>query len=147
MMQRILAIVVVALLAVPWPARPCSCGETSLRESLEDAEAVFAGKVIRLEVLGTENGVDTIRATLQPLEVVKGSLSKEVELLTDNGCCYCSFGFLIGQRYLIFANKHDGVLSTSICTRSGRFDADHVEADLKALGLERLLAKPGKSGG
>jgi hypothetical protein len=65
MKQRILMLVVVAGLAVPWPAMPCRCMPTFLKESLEKYDAVFVGKVVRLEVLRSQNGVDTVRGSLE----------------------------------------------------------------------------------
>ena len=138
MLPRIFVLAVIASLLAPWPASPCSCREFTLKESLDRSDAVFVGKVIRLEPLG----VWSFRAILKPVEVVKGSLPGEVEFVTGVEVP-CSFGFDLAETYLVFANRNDGVLNTSGCSRNGKLK--NVIEDLKALGLERLLTNSGTS--
>jgi hypothetical protein len=146
MILRALVLVVVASLAAPWPAIPCSCLKGTLKGALEGSDAVFVGKVIRLEVLRRENGVDNVRAVLEPLEVVKGSLPREVAFVTNNCFCGdCSFWFNLRETYLIFARDFGGTLTTNACSRSRRIK--DAPDDIKALGLERFLTHRGQSGG
>ena len=126
------------------PAFGCSCIDLSLEQAIERSDAVFVGKVIRLEVLRTEGQVDTVRATLAPLRVVKGSIPREVEFTTNDGCCYCAFWFEIAATYLIFATGSDGHLETSTCSRSAKV-LDAAD-DMRALGLEDLLPDPNQPG-
>ena len=92
------------------------------------------GKVIKLEVIGTENGVDTIEATIIPGETFKGEPAASVQFVTDNGCCYCSYEFEIAKEYLFFASERDGYFRTSACSRSALVAA--AEEDLKVLRAE-----------
>jgi hypothetical protein len=152
MIQRVLMLIVIGSLVASWPAISCSCVTGTLKGDLEGSYAVFVGKVTRVEILHSDGVIDlirairdplrpgesvTARAVLEPLEVVKGTLPKEVEFVTDNGCCDCSFWFDVGETYLIFARGNGGNLTTSACSRSGRLI--DVTDDLKALGLERFL--------
>jgi hypothetical protein len=75
---------------------------------------------------------DDIRATVETKEIIKGQPGRVVEFLTDNGCCYCSFGFEIAEEYLLFAKQEeDGTYRTSICSRSRKLV--EAAADLKRL--------------
>jgi hypothetical protein len=95
------------------------------------------GKVVELKVVGTDDGIDTIEALIVPEEVFKGSVGRTVTFVTDNGCCYCSYGFEIAATYLLYASEQDGVFHTGACSRSVLVGA--AEDDLKALrrGLEQ----------
>ena len=137
MKHRIIVFAVVVSLAAPWLAMSCSCIETSLQEALDAYDAVFVGKVIRLEFLRNQEGIDIVRATLKPLEVVKGAVPSEVEFVVSNGCCYCDYWFDIAETYLIFARSNGNSWDTDACSRSGKIK--DVANDLKALGLERLI--------
>ncbi|HYH44545.1 MAG TPA: hypothetical protein VEG34_02590 [Thermoanaerobaculia bacterium] len=126
-------------------AEACSCAEVSLAEAIAKYDAVFVGKVVKLEVTRDRDArphddirVDDIRATVETREIIKGQPGKVVEFSTDNGCCYCSFGFEIAEEYLLFAKEaKDGTYSTSLCSRSRKLV--EAAADLKTLGIERPL--------
>jgi Tissue inhibitor of metalloproteinase len=126
-------------------AEACSCGKVSLAEAIAKYDAVFVGKVVKLEVTRDRdarpldgNPADDIRATVATREIIKGQPGKVVEFSTDNGCCYCSFGFEIAEEYLLFAKKEeDGTYFTSVCSRSRMLV--EAAADLKTLGIERPL--------
>ncbi|HEX6098825.1 MAG TPA: hypothetical protein VF432_21095 [Thermoanaerobaculia bacterium] len=99
----------------------CSCAETPLIEQIDDAPLIFTGKVVRLEVTGMDQGVNLITATVRIEEQFKGGpLDATVEFSTSDGCCYCAFGFDIGQTYLLFAypTEEKDALHTSMCTPS-----------------------------
>jgi hypothetical protein len=133
MKPRVFVFLAVASLLISQPVMCCSCVETTLKEMLESSDAVFVGKVIRLE----DFGFDTIRVVLQPLRVVKGLSPKEIELVELSHCCFCGVGFDIGETYLVFASLYEGNLVTSTCNRSGKLR--DVTEDLKALGLEGFV--------
>ncbi|MBZ0090394.1 MAG: hypothetical protein K8H90_08465 [Thermoanaerobaculia bacterium] len=132
-MRRLRNLVALAALlgSSPDMAFGCSCGEQTLDEAFARAQFVFVGKVVRLEVVATLDGVDSIRASVAPSEVFKGAVGSSVEFATDNGCCYCSYDFEIAQEYLLFATEREGLFSTSACSRSELVDAS--QADLRAL--------------
>jgi hypothetical protein len=137
--MRTSAIVVFALLSLlslPGVSHACSCIESTLEERMETYDAVFVGKVVRLEILDTTEGVDLVLATLAPVEVVKGDLAHEVEILASNGCCYCAPWFDIAETYLVFARVEGAELITSSCV--GGLVREHVD-ELRALGLEELV--------
>jgi hypothetical protein len=118
----------------------CSCIELTAKENFEAADAVLIGKVIRLEVTKEHQGVNTIEATVRVIEVRKGKVvaGQEVTFVTDDGCCYCSYGYEIAGTYLLYAYPAETRWSTSTCTRSGLITKPEVKADLKELGFTTL---------
>jgi len=120
-------------------AEACECSGISLAEALARYDAVFIGKVMKLEVTKDRDApppekfpADGIRATVETKEIIKGQPGRVVEFSTDNGCCYCSFGFEIAEEYLLFAEQEeDGTYRTSICSRSRKLV--EATADLKRL--------------
>jgi hypothetical protein len=126
----------------------CVCfGPPTPEEALEESAMVFLGTVVRLEAIAPDepgetriiNGQTwpdpydfyTRRALLRLERFWKGPRSPIVVLETGlfNSC---AFDFDIGRRYLVYVHESDGALSTSICTRTKRFNI-HIE-DLKVLG-------------
>ena len=140
MSKRVLVWTLVAIVAGSASSFACSCVDRTLEEKFDDADAVFVGKVVRVEIIDEgEHGVDIVRATLTPLETVKGWVPREVEFVTSNGCCYCAPWFDIAVTYLVFATGEGGELDTSLCAGGGR--TDRHQEDLKALGLERYVTE------
>ena len=139
-MPRILATGVVVFLLGAVPAVCCSCFPTTLAERVEVADAVFVGKVIKLEIIETRAHADTARATVQTLEVVKGAVPEEVEFVVSNGCCYCDWWFDLAVNYLIFARGDGAELSTGVCEGTGT--VRERREDLEVLGLAHLLPDP-----
>jgi len=139
--------VVLLTAASAQPVWGCSCAKSTAAAKLEHADVVLVGKVIRLEVVGSnEFGADLIDATLKVLDVVKGDLQENVVVRTSNGCCYCDIQFRKSGEYLVYAKfgaSNTGLtdkshLGTSICS-SGTVD-DRQE-ELKELGLSQHLWK------
>lgn len=131
MRRTVLALALAAVTLQPAAGRACSCLDLTLDEVLAQVDAVFVGKVTRLEIVGSRDGVDLIRAVVRTGEVFQGEVPAEVELATSNGCCYCSFEFEIAKEYLLFADEEDGHYRTSECWRSDLVGAR--EADLAEL--------------
>jgi len=111
----------------------CSCAEITLEESMKFWDDVLVGKVIRLEVIREHDGVNTIAASVEVKKAVKGDLASIITFITDDGCCYCSYRFDIGETYLLFAKPWQGSYQTNGCSRSK--PVREATADLKALGL------------
>lgn len=132
-------IVIIVLLAGP-AANACSCAGTSAPcESYGTASAVFAGTVIGERTSerpkqGDRTEIDwTPRAVKFSVEqAFSGVTGTEVEVFTGRGGGDCGVGFRMGQRYLVYAYRHENKLSTSICTRTRLFS--QATEDLAFLG-------------
>ncbi|HEX2833135.1 MAG TPA: hypothetical protein VHW00_08975 [Thermoanaerobaculia bacterium] len=136
-MRAALTLLLTLLLAPA--ALACSCAETTAKENFANAAAVLTGKVVKLEVIREENGVNTIEAKVRVIESRKGGLvtSELLTFVTSDGCCYCSFEYTIGATYLLYAYRADDHWSTSACTRSGIVGRGETNKDLEELGFSR----------
>lgn len=143
MVKRLtLATVAALLFLLPSQSQACSCSRQTLEEALGSYDVVFVGTVMKLEVVDEKDDVHLIRATVRPELDIIGRLGEEVEFSTDDGCCYCSFGFEIAETYLFFANyRRDSpdLLATSTCSRTSPVGGEQGRADLIALGLDHFV--------
>lgn len=103
----------------------CSCGpETDALLAMEQADAVFAGRIVGLALIPDEDpaiGVsfETLKVTVAVHSLWKGEALEETILFTGYTCCVCGFLFQLGEEYLIYATADDdGTLRTSICSRT-----------------------------
>jgi hypothetical protein len=112
------AIGVAVFLYAASAAYACSCGELTLPKEVAQTDAIFTGRVTKLEVVKVTDGVSTIEATVIPDRVFKGDVPKTVVFTTSDGCCYCAPSFAIAAKYVFFAYVSKGELVTSTCTRT-----------------------------
>lgn len=113
----------------------CSCSFGSLRSAFSSANAVFIGKVNKIETLdkasvalilkesgtlkplknpGWEKSMRKVRGvTLEVVEPFKGATEKTFILTTEiyNGGGNCGIPFKVGESYLVFAYKTESRLS------------------------------------
>ena len=114
-------------------ALACSCGEPpGLWESVEDATAVFAGRVVALESRGNTFAVDV---TFAVSRVWKGPAAPELVAYTRSlGAGDCGYPLELEEEYLVYA--YDEALEIWLCTRTTRLM--YAEYDLEALGEGRV---------
>lgn len=141
MRSRILTVVpllgLVAALAalLPCTAFACSCAQPGPPdEALNDATAVFAGRVVSVvEAPRGGQGLPISRQVrLEVSQLWKGPDATLIEVVTGQGDGDCGIGFQAGSEYLVYARTADGFLYTGLCSRTARLDA--AGADLAALG-------------
>ncbi len=139
------ALALVALL--PVAASACSCASLPDPETaLDQASAVFVGRVIALELVPAE-GVDPqmsfvpedLIATFvvssmwkYPGDTPMSEDSMRISVRTAFTCCACGYLFTLGDTYLVYANGENDQLRTSICTRTALYD--ETGEDLSTLG-------------
>ena len=117
-------LIVVFLIVASVAAAACSCGpEADIEQALGDAAAVFAGRVIALELVPDPNpavgiSMEQLRVTVSVHSTWKGEIENLATVTTAFTCCVCGFRFEIGEEYLIYAYRQDGVYRTSICDRT-----------------------------
>lgn len=112
------------------PARACDCDVPGVKESIEQAAAIFSGEVVKLERLKDQS----LRATIKVASAWKGEVGKSVEVTTAPDGGVCGYDFREGESYLVYARKErdSDDLTTDICTRTRTLR--EAEEDLKALG-------------
>lgn len=134
-------LVLCLIVSVPFiGASACSCvPQSDIWHALEQADAVFAGRVVSLALVNRHSDDPTVSFAAEDLEVTiavhsqwKGDVPFCTTLYTTFTCCTCGFDFEIGEAFLIYAYEDNGLLRTSTCTRTKRL-LDAAE-DLVVLG-------------
>lgn len=89
------------------PAFACSCVGGSVKDDFRGANAVFTGRVTKIEVVDPmPNGHDrTMIVSFQVSAFWKGVSSQPVMVKTHTLGSNCGFPFQVGQEYLVFAAK------------------------------------------
>lgn len=103
---------VLCLFVISGTGRACTCPPAgSPTEELGHAAAVFLGRVIAIE---THSG-DT-RVTMEVEHSWKGVESDTIEIHTSDGDC--GYLFVSGAEYVVYADRVNGALVTSQCSRT-----------------------------
>lgn len=124
----------------------CSCVQPPpVQNALDDASAVFSGKVVDIEeqtpvsrfisdILTTfsddEPDFPQKTVVLEVTSTWKGVSTSQITVKTGLGGGDCGFEFAVGQTYLVYAHGDD--LHTSVCTRTTELSA--ANEDLSVLG-------------
>jgi hypothetical protein len=111
-----------ALLLAPAPLYACTCITVPPKTAFKQAEAVFLGEVLSYE--------DTV-ARMRVVEWFKGP-KENVEVTTGRDSASCGYGGLaVGSRHLVYAQRFEGQLLVSLCSRSRA--ETHAACDLRYL--------------
>jgi hypothetical protein len=145
----LLGLALVVLLVVANTSYACQCmsGESPCA-AFGKASAVFVGTVTGVKV-STRSRDDARKEIDWTPKTVKFSVEQsflgvegaEVDVATGMGGGDCGYGFVTGQRYLVYAYRstHDDRLMTSICTNTKPYEK--ANQDLQFLGKLRSLAQ------
>lgn len=150
-MKTTLALVALLVLASVSYASACSCMMPGTpADEMGKSDAVFAGRVIKIDMPVLEDGTfgaGSAKVTLEVSQIWKGLKSKTITVSTATNSAACGFlcesaectaGFREGSEYIVYASDYssDGTLSTSICTRTKLLA--EAQEDLSALGAGML---------
>ena len=141
MKRVLLSLFVLVVCLDPASAYACSCEEPGTpTEERDESTSVFAGVVVRVDTLMTQQGYEAIHVLFEVQRIWKGPDSTAVLVRTAACSGLCGYFFQVGQTYLVytFADRETGVLWTNICTRTNVL-RDATE-DLMALGEGRRVA-------
>ena len=133
------------LLAVGLPGRAaaCVCFESEgLRADFGEARAVFAGRVVALQVVSNRAGdpMGDMVATLELKRHWKGPKKKLLQVRTcgtQTAICTCGTHFELGAHYIVFGVGTP--LGTSGCQRTRAYTPVTAEPGLEWLGVEDLV--------
>jgi hypothetical protein len=107
------------VLAIPQKAYACSCVEydsirEQIREDVSTADAIFIGRVTKIEEVGEEK----LTITFSVSRVWKGPQYRSLFVGTYNPetTAECGFPFRISVEYIVFAYGDDLHFMTSICS-------------------------------
>lgn len=124
-------LIVLAVWRVP-AAAACSCVvPPAPREALEQADAVFVGTVLKIDVVPGAHGEEHhVRFAID--HHLKGPKSLELVVHTASNSAACGYYFRPGRQYIVYAHKGEGGYHTGLCTRTARFqDAAEDRAAFK----------------
>jgi hypothetical protein len=113
----------------------CSCAPPPPpKKALEVAEAVFLGKVIKIEKPGKDRGFGPITVTFEVSTNYKGVKTKQVKVRTASSGSACGYGFAKDISYLVYCYSGDKgkTLSTGLCSRTR--PKKNAKADIEAIG-------------
>jgi len=129
----------VALL-IATSAIACTCMPTAGPEKeLEQADAVFAGKVSSSKRHNGARPFDDVEVEFVVERVWKGQVTKRFRIFTGSSSDSCGYRFKKNRTYLVYAyGKVDEGLQTGICSRTRRLKDAHQ--DLNVLGEGRRPA-------
>jgi len=124
----------------------CSCVQPAPpKESLEQSTAVFAGKVIDIDVPSgiIVSSADPVKVTFEVSKIWKGPDYETLVLTTARDGASCGYGFKENEEYIVYAYGEENKLSTGICSRT-RLLANAQE-DLQDLGVGDLPTNSGSN--
>ena len=134
-MRRVSMLMAVALVAISAKSvLACSCAPPPApKDALKSAQAVFLGKVIKIEKIGKRQ-FGALTVTFEVSTNYKGVKTKQVEVRTSSSGASCGYGFAKGSSYLVYCYSTDKgkTLSTGLCTRT--CPKKNAQADIKAIG-------------
>jgi hypothetical protein len=134
--------VVCGLLVTAKTSLACSCLfdnkplKQQVKDSYQGSSAVFAGEV--LEITSKDEWSVSVRIKVE--KSWKGKFSKEITITTAKDSAMCGYGFVTGQKYLIYTSGEKNDPRVNNCSRTTLFSN---KQDLKY--LERLKRTKGKS--
>lgn len=140
------ALVTMLLLSISAYGCQCMSGEKPC-QAFGKASAVFVGTVTAAKIAPKTLGGDRNEINWTPRtfefsveQSFLGVEGTEVEVATGMGGGDCGYGFVTGQRYLVYAYRSDKSdrPSTSICTNTKPYE--QADEDLQFLGNLRSLA-------
>ncbi|PYU24972.1 MAG: hypothetical protein DMG32_12840 [Acidobacteria bacterium] len=103
------------------PTLACSCG-ISGKCDIPGADVVFLGRVASKQVAnrctpeGICSSVVSASVRFEALENYRSANVPQLQVDTTEGCCACGITFIVGETYLVFANRYEEKLETSTCT-------------------------------
>ncbi|MDZ7611875.1 MAG: hypothetical protein U5L10_03870 [Candidatus Moranbacteria bacterium] len=121
----------------------CSCVQpASPQESLEQSTAVFAGKVIDVDVPSglVVSSADPVKVTFEVSKIWKGPDYKTLVLTTARDEASCGYSFKENEEYIVYAYGEEDTLSTDICSRTKPLA--NAEEDLQDLGTGNSPTNP-----
>lgn len=112
----------------------CSCIEPfSPKESLKKSSAVFAGKVVDIDMSKIMfSSADPVKVTFEVSKIWKGFSYKTLVVTTARSEASCGYSFKQGEEYIVYVRGEENNLKASLCSRTKLFS--NAQEDLKELG-------------
>lgn len=114
-------LMIVCMLVAPRTIEACSCflNPNPPCRAYGKADVIFEGVVLKLEKVKPDTEIHLRRrAEIKIKNVYKGTAEKITYVYTGDGASDCGYRFKVGKRYLIYANRSEGLLTTFKCGRN-----------------------------
>jgi hypothetical protein len=129
-----------ALLAcVVASVRACSCIANDFYAAFAVSDAVFLGVVLEISSPAPELPCPVSVTVRVEQEWKESSAPSTTYVLTASNEAACGFPFRVGKRYLIYANRGDGALWATLCSRTHETSPVDPDLDLLASPLPPLV--------
>jgi hypothetical protein len=123
-------------LLTPTAGSACNCGGTPTpSEAAKEADAIFVGTVVGTQTQPDWSSgirVTEVRVSFLVRSAWKGTPPLRATVVTPANEAACGYSFRTGERYLVYASRHQGELHSGLCTRNAR--VAEAGEDLAALG-------------
>jgi hypothetical protein len=110
------------MMAAASDAEACTCMRSPAAcEAVWETAAVFVGDVVQIEDTTQAAAglrISQRRVRLRVSETFRGNVGGTVEVLTGKGGGDCGYGFVMGQRYVVYASEGPAGYHTGICQRT-----------------------------
>ena len=125
------------------PAAACSCAQVDIDAAIEDATAIFEGRVD--QVVEAQSG--SVALSFSVVRVWKGDIGQHANVYSSAGSG-CGFQARTAETYLMYARaRSDGELQTDACSRSrpvttAQEDLTHLGAGVVPFDLDPKDEQP-----
>ncbi len=103
-------------------AAACSCHERPFEELAAEADAIFEGRVTRIEPDDMAR-----RVYLDVVQTWRGANQEHIEVRTPSLSSMCGVEFELGRSYLVLASESEGGLTASLCGGTRLMDSAQDE--------------------
>jgi hypothetical protein len=121
-LATVLLLTLASLTFQPADADACSCARPGPPcDAVFRADAVFLGRVLSIEPINPqEPGLGSRNVELLVEEAYRGTDGIVMSVVTGpgDGGGGCGYPFKVGETYVVYANRANGVLTTSSCSRT-----------------------------
>ena len=131
-----LAFACVALSTWLWhtPARACKCAPLTPKDAYAQADAVFEGRVVEIQIDGSaKDSQPRLRVRFRTVRAWKGVRSEIVEVVTPSESAACGYSFERDTSYFVYSTEQDGILVATSCGRSRKMS--EADDDLREHGM------------
>jgi hypothetical protein len=128
----LVALLAIGMLAVPIErAAACDCALIEMPDAIRDADVAFVGRLVNRVPAGDNFGfapLDEWRWSVERSRDAGGDATITVNGAAGDGA-NCGVTFATGERWLVIASIHEGVLQTNGCQPNHRMDGSSPDTE------------------
>ena len=119
-LSHFLSIIAVMLVWESPVALACTCVNPPLKYSYKDAQLMFAGRAVDVQI---SNGIELV-AIFEVEQWLRGNLGRKVAVHSTTDGSACGFYFRQGEKYFVHAFREapEGVVGTMLCGHTAAWE-------------------------